>query len=292
MMKAIEISGLTKNYGKHRGVENLTLTVEEGEWMGFIGPNGAGKSTTIRTLLGFIKATEGKTCVLGYDSWKDRNKLLKNVGYLPSEAIFYSDMNVRDVLDYSLSLHSFRDKKRQKELSEKMELDLSRKVRDLSYGNRKKVAIVSALQHSPALLVLDEPTGGLDPLMQREFFDILKEEHAKGTTIFMSSHILSEIEHHAETAAFIRGGELILSGKVSEIAKTSARRVTLRGKCDVSGLYGIKELRKDKEGMSFLYSGDSKDLLGALEKGSIMDFTVTEPDLEEIFLHYYRKEGK
>ncbi|MGN1163515.1 MAG: ATP-binding cassette domain-containing protein [Candidatus Ornithospirochaeta sp.] len=291
-MKAIEISGLTKNYGKHRGVENLSLSVENGEWMGFIGPNGAGKSTTIRTLLGFIKATKGKSTVFGLDSWKDRNKILERVGYLPSEAIFYNDMTVGEVLEYSLSLHSAKDKSKMKILSERMELDVSRKVKELSYGNRKKVAIVASLQHSPSLLVLDEPTGGLDPLMQKEFFDILEEEHKDGTTIFMSSHILSEIEHHAQSAAFIRGGELILSGRVEEIARTSARRVNLRGECDVSSLKGIKELRKDKDGMSFLYSGGSKELLSAMEKGNIRDFTVTEPDLEEIFLHYYRKEEK
>ena len=292
MNNAVSLEGLVKRYGKHRGIEGLDLKVKEGEWFGYIGPNGAGKSTTIRTMLGLIKATEGKSTVLGMDSWKDREKIMEKVGYLPSEAIFYPEMTVSETLDYALSLHGCKDRRRQKELSERLELDTGRKIGELSYGNRKKVGIVCALEHNPSLLILDEPTGGLDPLMQREFFSMLEEEHRKGVTIFMSSHILSEIESHAETAAAIREGRIIVSGKVEEISKTNARRVSLRGKADISTLTGVKEVVEDKNGMSFLYSGEASALLEALYKGSVKDFTVTEPDLEEVFLHYYRKEEK
>ena len=292
MNNAVSLEGLVKRYGKHRGIEGLDLKVKEGEWFGYIGPNGAGKSTTIRTMLGLIKATEGKSTVLGMDSWKDREKIMEKVGYLPSEAIFYPEMTVSETLDYALSLHACKDRRRQKELSERLELDTGRKIGELSYGNRKKVGIVCALEHNPSLLILDEPTGGLDPLMQREFFSRLEEEHRKGVTIFMSSHILSEIEHHAETAAAIREGRIIVSGKVEEISKTNARRVSLRGKADISTLTGVKEVVEDKNGISFLYSGEASALLEALYKGSVKDFTVTEPDLEEVFLHYYRKEEK
>ena len=292
MNNAVSLEGLVKRYGKHRGIEGLELKVKEGEWFGYIGPNGAGKSTTIRTMLGLIKATEGKSTVLGMDSWKDREKIMEKVGYLPSEAIFYPEMTVSETLDYALSLHACKDRRRQKELSERLELDTGRKIGELSYGNRKKVGIVCALEHNPSLLILDEPTGGLDPLMQREFFSMLEEEHRKGVTIFMSSHILSEIESHAETAAAIREGRIIVSGKVEEISKTNARRVSLRGKADISTLTGVKEVVEDKNGMSFLYSGEASALLEALYKGSVKDFTVTEPDLEEVFLHYYRKEEK
>ena len=292
MNNAVSLEGLVKRYGKHRGIEGLDLKVKEGEWFGYIGPNGAGKSTTIRTMLGLIKATEGKSTVLGMDSWKDREKIMEKVGYLPSEAIFYPEMTVSETLDYALSLHGCKDRRRQKELSERLELDTGRKIGELSYGNRKKVGIVCALEHNPSLLILDEPTGGLDPLMQREFFSMLEEEHRKGVTSFMSSHILSEIESHAETAAAIREGRIIVSGKVEEISKTNARRVSLRGKADISTLTGVKEVVEDKNGMSFLYSGEASALLEALYKGSIKDFTVTEPDLEEVFLHYYRKEEK
>ena len=292
MNNAVSLEGLVKRYGKHRGIEGLDLKVKEGEWFGYIGPNGAGKSTTIRTMLGLIKATEGKSTVLGMDSWKDREKIMEKVGYLPSEAIFYPEMTVSETLDYALSLHGCKDRRRQKELSERLELDTGRKIGELSYGNRKKVGIVCALEHNPSLLILDEPTGGLDPLMQREFFSMLEEEHRKGVTIFMSSHILSEIESHAETAAAIREGRIIVSGKVEEISRTNARRVSLRGKADISTLTGVKEVVEDKNGMSFLYSGEASALLEALYKGSVKDFTVTEPDLEEVFLHYYRKEEK
>ena len=292
MNNAVSLEGLVKRYGKHRGIEGLDLKVKEGEWFGYIGPNGAGKSTTIRTMLGLIKATEGKSTVLGMDSWKDREKIMEKVGYLPAEAIFYPEMTVSETLDYALSLHACKDRRRQKELSERLELDTGRKIGELSYGNRKKVGIVCALEHNPSLLILDEPTGGLDPLMQREFFSMLEEEHRKGVTIFMSSHILSEIESHAETAAAIREGRIIVSGKVEEISRTNARRVNLRGKIDISTLTGVKEVVEDKNGMSFLYSGEASALLEALYKGSVKDFTVTEPDLEEVFLHYYRKEEK
>lgn len=292
MKYAIEIDNLTKTYGKHRGVENVCLCVKEGEWFGFIGPNGAGKSTTIRTLLGLIKPTDGECKVNGFDSWKMRESIMKDVGYLPSEAIFYPEMSVKETLDYALSFFNKNDTKRQNELCQRFQLDTKRKIGELSYGNRKKVGIVASLQHSPSILILDEPTGGLDPLMQREFFLILEEEHKKGKTIFMSSHILSEIEHHAQTAAFIRDGKIILKKEVSEISKTSARRVTLRGRIDVDGISGIKELIKTKDCMSFLFSGESKVLIDALNKGEVKDFTVTEPDLEEVFLHYYKKEEK
>ena len=292
MKYAIEINNLTKTYGKHRGVESVDLSVKEGEWFGFIGPNGAGKSTTIRTLLGLIKPTRGETKVNGMDSWLMKDKIMKDVGYLPSEAIFYPEMTVKETLDYALSFFGNKDGRRQKELCRRFQLDTKRKVGELSYGNRKKVGIVSALQHSPSLLILDEPTGGLDPLMQREFFNLLEEEHKNGKTIFMSSHILSEIEHHAQTAVFIRDGKIILKKEVSELSKTSRRKVSLRGSLDISGLQGVKEVVENKDGISFLYSGDSKVLLDVLSKGDIKDFTVTEPDLEEVFLHYYKREDK
>ena len=291
MNTVIKIEKMSKSYGKHRGVKRIDLEVKEGEWFGFIGPNGAGKSTTIRTLLGFIKPSEGETKVFGLDSWKDRDKIMESVGYLPSEAIFYPEMSVKETLDYALSFYKKKTDNRQKELMERFNLDGKRRIGELSYGNRKKVGIVSALQHSPTLLLLDEPTGGLDPLMQREFFNLLEEEHKEGKTIFMSSHILSEIEHHAERAVFIREGEIILDKKVVDISKNSARRVSLRGSVDLSSLPCVTKEEKEKDGVSFLYSGDAQLLLDVLSKGKVKDITITEPDLEEVFLHYYTKEN-
>ena len=194
-MNIIETNGLTKSYGKSRGINKLNLSISEGDFFGFIGPNGAGKSTTIRTLLGLITPTDGSAKVLGYDIVKDNQKILSQVGYLPSEINFYSKMKVKDVIKYSASLHKADCQKKAANLCERLGLDMSRKVDDLSLGNRKKVGIVCAVQHSPKLLILDEPTSGLDPLMQREFFNILTEENEAGATIFFSSHILSEVQN-------------------------------------------------------------------------------------------------
>ena len=165
-------------------------------------------------------------------------------------------------------------------------------MEELSFGNRKKVGIVCALQHKPELLILDEPTSGLDPLMQREFFAILRERSREGATVFLSSHVLSEIQHHCNRAAIIRGGRIVNSGAVSQLAQSSARRVQLRGKADLTGLPGIRDLSQSAEGASFLYSGEPQALLQTLARGTVRDLTIAEPDLEEIFLHYYEKEGE
>ena len=208
-MDAIKTTGLTKYYGKARGIIDLNLCVPEGEFFGFIGPNGAGKSTTIRTLLGLISPSSGSAEILGMDMVKERQKILDCVGYLPSEAVFYPGMRVRDVLKLSAGLRKKDCREEAARLCERLELDTARKVEELSFGNRKKVAIVCALQHRPRLLVLDEPTSGLDPLMQREFFSILRERNREGTTVFLSSHVLSEIQRNCRRAAIIREGRLI-----------------------------------------------------------------------------------
>ena len=291
-MNAIETKQLTKFYGSARGIEKLDLTVEQGDFFGFIGPNGAGKSTTIRTLLGLISPTGGQAQVLGLDIRKDKPKILSRVGYLPSEVTFYAGMKVSEVLSLSARLRK-RDCEREAEaLCQRLQLDVSRRVEDLSLGNRKKVGIVCALQHDPELLILDEATSGLDPLMQREFFEILKERNQAGVTVFLSSHVLSEIQHHCNRAAIIRGGRIVNSGAVSQLAQSSARRVQLRGKADLTGLPGIRDLSQSAEGASFLYSGEPQALLQTLARGTVRDLTIAEPDLEEIFLHYYEEEGE
>lgn len=291
-MAAIEIKNLTKSYGKARGIIDVNLTVEEGEFFGFIGPNGAGKSTTIRTLLGMIQLTSGNASVLGYDIQKEKTKLLSEVGYLPSEAVFYSGMKVKDVLKLSADLHKKDCTEERNRLCERLQLEVNRKVEELSFGNRKKVAIVCALQHNPRLLILDEPTSGLDPLMQKEFFDILRERNEKGVTIFLSSHILSEVQNHCKRAAIIREGRLVACDSVDALAKTNAKRVTIVGVVNVDGLEGVRDKRKELEAVSFLYSGDMNELVKHISKSDIKDISITEPDLEEIFLHYYEEEEK
>lgn len=291
-MDAIKITNLTKSYGKPRGIQNLSLTVKQGEFFGFIGPNGAGKSTTIRTLLGLIHKTSGNAEILGMDIQKDNQKILSKIGYLPSESAFYAGMRVRDVLKLSADLRKIDCKDEAEKLCERLQLDTSRKVEELSFGNRKKVAIVCALQHNPELLILDEPTSGLDPLMQREFFDILRERNEAGTTIFLSSHILSEIQRNCSRAAIIREGGVIACDSVEALTKTRAKRVTVHGDVELSKLNDIRNLQTTEHGTSFLYGGDIDTLIHTLSAGHLDDLSIAEPDLEEIFLHYYTDGGE
>ena len=290
-MEIIKTTRLTKYYGKARGIINLDLTVTQGEFFGFIGPNGAGKSTTIRTLLGLISPTSGSAMIFGKDVTKEKESILRNIGYLPSEALFYQGMKVKDILKLSADLRKKDCTAESKLLCKRLQLDTTRKIDELSFGNRKKVAIVCALQHRPELLVLDEPTGGLDPLMQKEFFDILRERNKEGTTIFLSGHVLSEIQRNCTRAAIIRDGRIIACDSVDALSKTNAKRITVHGIIDLEHLSGIRDRKETKGSVSFLYSGDMNSLLRTLSSGQVNDLTVTEPDLEEVFLHYYEKEG-
>ena len=291
-MNAIETKGLTKYYGKARGIEDLNLTVSEGEMFGFIGPNGAGKSTTIRTLLGLIKKSGGSASVLGMDIEKDKEKILGEVGYLPSEASFYSGMRVNEVLELSAKLRKKDCREEMKHLSQRLELDLSRKVAELSLGNRKKVGIVAAMQHKPRLYILDEPTSGLDPLIQREFFALLKERSEEGATVFLSSHVLSEIGRYCSRAGILRDGRLIREGDVNELTGTGIKRVILSGASQLPDIDGIKDVKQNDANLSFLYSGRADELVAALAKLSFDDITLTDPDIEDVFMHYYAREGE
>ena len=289
--KAITASGLTKFYGKARGINGLNLEVETGEFFGFIGPNGAGKSTTIRTLLGLISPTSGSASVLDMDIRKNSRAILKRVGYLPSDTAFYNGMRVRDMLKLSADLRGKDCGAAAAELCERLQLDRDKKVEDLSFGNRKKVGIVCALQHDPELLILDEPTGGLDPLMQKEFFDIVRERNNEGATIFLSSHILSEVQHNCTRAAVIREGKIIACDSVEALGRSNAKRISVIGDVSLDDLDGIKDLSVAGQTSSFLFSGDMNKLLERLSKGNVNDLSISEPDLEEIFLHYYEKDG-
>lgn len=291
-MNAIETKKLTKFYGTARGIVELDLTVKEGEFFGFIGPNGAGKSTLIRTLLGLISATSGEAAIFGHNIRKENKKILSITGYLPSEAVFYNGMKVRDIIKLSAQLRGMDCTAEAQKLCQRLQLDPNRKVEELSFGNRKKVGIVCALQHKPRLLVLDEPTSGLDPLMQKEFFDILQERNAEGTTIFLSSHILSEIQRNCTRAAIIRDGRIIACDSVEALSRTNAKRITLQGQVDLGGLAVIRDMAVQDGSVSFLYSGEMGALLQKLAAGTVKDLSITDPDLDEIFMHYYEKEGE
>lgn len=290
-MDAIQIRKLTKYYGKNRGIIELDLTVKKGEFFGFIGPNGAGKSTTIRTMLGLIFPTGGNAQIFGMDVVKKKQDILRKVGYLPSESAFYPGMKVKEVLKLSADLRKKDCSEETKLLCDRMQLDTTRKVEELSFGNRKKVFIVCALQHCPELLILDEPTGGLDPLMQKEFFDILQERNKQGTTIFLSSHVLSEIQRNCTRAAIIRDGRIIACDSVDALSQTNAKRITVQGQINLNELKGICDRKSSGDSISFLFNGDINELLRTLSASQVSDLTITEPDLEEIFLHYYEKDG-
>ena len=287
-MNIISTHNLTKYYGKSRGIIDLNLEIPEGEIFGFIGPNGAGKSTTIRTLLGLIKPTSGSARIFDKDIVSEKEDILSQIGYMPSEAMFYSGMRVEDIIRFSASLHKKDCSPQAENLCDRLQLDVRKKVDELSLGNRKKVSIVCALQHNPKLCILDEPTSGLDPLMQKEFFSLLEERHKEGATIFLSSHILSEISRYCSRAAIIREGKLIALDTVEALsAHTNARRITLSGTTHVPQLNGIKDTVPGDNSVSFLFQGDIKELLSELSKLPLADLTVTEPDLEEIFMHFY-----
>ncbi len=291
-MNIIETKALTKSYGSSRGIIDVDLTVKEGDFFGFIGPNGAGKSTTIRTLLGLISQTSGSAQIFGRNITSQKEKILADIGYMPSEATFYGKMRVSEVIRLSANLRGLDCSAEAKSLCERLELDTGKRINELSLGNRKKVSIVCALQHKPKLCVLDEPTSGLDPLMQKEFYNILEERNREGATIFLSSHILSEVQRYCKHAAVIREGRLLISDSIEKLGHTDAKRVTVRGIDAPPQIHNIRDIKVYNDSVSFLYSGSVNNLLQALCSIPLTDVNITEPDLEEIFMHYYEKEEK
>lgn len=210
MAKVIEIGHLTKTYGKNRGVTDVSLDVSEGDIFGFLGPNGAGKSTTIRSMMGFLKFDSGSIRILGMDSVKDREKILTQVGYMPSEAWFYDSMKVSEVISYAADIRGIDCSEEAGKLCERLKVNTNKKIRELSYGNKKKVSIVCAMQHKPKLFIFDEPTGGLDPLMQRSFFELITEYVDHGATCLLSTHVLTEVNKYCRHAAIMREGKLTM----------------------------------------------------------------------------------
>lgn len=290
-MKIIEVNNLTKYYGKSRGIIDVSFDVEEGEVFGFIGPNGAGKSTTIRILLSLIYPTSGSARIFGKDCIKYGPDIKNDIGYLPSEVFYYDNMKVIDLLKYSASFYKKDCSKRIKELSELMDLDLDKRIEDLSYGNRKKVGIVQGLLHEPKLLILDEPTSGLDPLMQQRFFNLLKEENKKGVTILFSSHILSEVQKLCDMVAIIKEGKIVSLEKISTLRENSYKKIYVEVNAPLKSEYfnmdGVSDLQVKDRTVSFLFKGDINNITKKIAEISISDIAIEEPSLEEIFMHYY-----
>ncbi len=290
-MHLIETSNLTKFYGKARGIKDISFSINEGEVFGFIGPNGAGKSTTIRILLALIRPSSGEAKIAGLDCTKQSKEIKKILGYVPSEVNYYDDMRVNDLLKYSARFYRKDCNQRIKELADRFELDLHKKIDSLSYGNKKKVAIIQALIHEPRLLIFDEPTGGLDPLMQNIFFETLEEEHKKGTSILFSSHILTEVQRMCDRVAIIKDGQLLKVEHIDELRKNNFKKVHLElGVAANVNLQaeGITKVEQKGNVVDFLYSGDMKQLACLLYANDISNFVVEDPSLEEIFMHYYK----
>ena len=289
-MDIINTEALTKFYGKSRGIIDVSLSVEKGDIFGFIGPNGAGKSTFIRTLLGLISASSGRAEIFGLDSARNKIETLSRIGYLPSEAAFYNGMKVKDIIELSASLRGVDCSKEAKILCERLELDTSRKVDELSLGNRKKVGIVCAMQHRPELYILDEPTSGLDPLMQKEFYTLLSERNTEGATVFVSSHVLSEIGRYCKHAAVIREGRILACDSVERLGHTGVKRVVLRGISQLPDSLEARDVKWEGSGVSFLYDRKPSELVRSLIGIEFEDVNITDPELEEVFMHYYAKE--
>lgn len=291
--QAIVLNQLTKHYGTHRGINDLSFSVNEGEFFGFIGPNGAGKSTTIRTLMGLIHPSGGNASIFGLDCQTKASVIARDVGYLPSENSYYENMKVRELLQYTADLYGMDCETKMYELSERLNLDLTRKIEDLSLGNKKKVGIVSAIMTSPKLIIMDEPTSGLDPLIQQAFYDILKEENSRGATVFFSSHVLSEVQKLCDRVAILKEGQLIGIQSIKELRESGYKKVTLSAKeaipRDFFNLSGIANYAEtaDKTSVSFMYNGNITAIIDKLHLLHLDDVLLEEPSLEEIFMHYY-----
>jgi ABC-2 type transport system ATP-binding protein len=292
-MNVIEIKDLTKNYKKSRGVIDVNLNVEEGEIFGFIGPNGAGKSTTIRTLLGLIYPTKGTATIFG-KSCIQNPEVKMELGYLPSEVFYYDNMRVIDLLKYSASFYKKDCNKRINELAQIMDLDLKKKIDDLSFGNKKKVGIVQGLLHEPKLIILDEPTSGLDPLMQQKFFELIAAENKKGATVFFSSHILGEVQKMCSRVAFIKEGKIIKTEKMSTLQENSYKRFSIEAKTEIDkaffDLKGVSSFELKNNTANFIFKGNLNSIMKKVSEIELRNISIEEPDLEEIFMHYYAKE--
>jgi ABC-2 type transport system ATP-binding protein len=289
-MSIIEVEHLTKYYGKSRGIVDVSFNVEEGEIFGFIGPNGAGKSTTIRLLLSLIHPTSGNARVFGKDVVTQGPEIRRDVGYLPSEVYYYEGMKVIDLLKYSASFYDCDCTARMHELSELMELELHRRISDLSYGNKKKVGIVQGLLHSPRLLFLDEPTAGLDPLMQRKFFDLIRQENTRGVTVFFSSHILGEVQRLCTRVGIIREGKIAEISDIRTLQQNNYKKVHITAQGldpQAFALPGVTNLQSEDSSVHFFFKGDINLVLHKIAPLQVSDVSIEEPTLEEIFMHYY-----
>jgi ABC-2 type transport system ATP-binding protein len=289
---AIRTEGLTKSYGRKRGIIDVDLEVRQGEIFGYLGPNGAGKSTTIRLLLDFIRPTKGTASVLGHPTHGSAVKLRRDIGYLPGEMALYPRMTGRDLLRYFAALRGVKDLAHAEELADRLDTELDRPIKALSHGNKQKVGLVQALMHRPSLIILDEPTTGLDPLVQQEFYRILDEVRADGRTVFLSSHVLAEVERIADRVGIVREGRIAVISEVETLKRQARRKLELHFESPVSPedfrrLPGVVEARADGRILGLTVEGSVDDIVKLASRFTVLNIVSREQDLEEVFLTYY-----
>lgn len=294
-MNIIEIKTLTKAYGKNRGIDNVNLSINEGEIFGFIGPNGAGKSTTIKTLLNLIFPTSGEAKIFGLDCVKETTKIKENIGYVPSEVRYYDDMTVKEIIDYAKSFKKNLDEEYVDRLIKLFDVELSKKIYQLSLGNKKKVSIIQALIHKPKLLILDEPTNGLDPLVQKHLFDELIALNKNGSTIFLSSHNLTEVEEFCHRVAIIKEGKIVEVRKLDDFEHKTLKKVSITVDKDITkeikALGGLI-VEHEENTIIFNYDKDINELIALISKYTVSNLIIEERKLSEEFMTYYEMEDK
>lgn len=286
----LEVKNLTKYYGKIKGIENITFELKQGEIFGFIGPNGAGKSTTIRSIMNLINKTSGKVLIENKEFTKDDIKTKEKIGYLPSEIYLYDDLTVKQMLDYHEKFYKKDIHQRRIELVQKLQLDETKKIEDLSLGNLKKLGIILACMHEPKILILDEPTSGLDPIAQNTFYEILKEEKKKGTTIIYSTHILSEVSKICDRVGIIKDGKLIKVEKINDLLEKSLTEITITSKENEKIIKEIDAnvISKEQNTIKLSTKLSHNELIKILAKYQIERILIEEAQLEDIFIHYYK----
>ena len=292
----IHTERLTKRYGEQRGVDDVSLDVDAGEIYGFLGPNGAGKTTTIRTLLGLLHPTSGSARVFGLDSERDSPTIRARLGNLPGDFSYDVRLTGRELVEHFARLRGISGHGRAEELAARFHADLDRPLGELSHGNRQKIGLVQALFHEPELLVLDEPTGGLDPLMQQQFLELLEEERERGATVFLSSHDLDEVQRVCDRVGIIREGRLIAVERVADLMRRSYRHVAIEFEAapaaeEFARLPGVYELTASGERLAFRAEGDLDAVVKAAARHTVRDIEVSQPTLDEIFLTYYGAEA-
>ena len=292
MTALIETDKLTKTYGRHRGIVDVDLMVEEGEAFGFLGPNGAGKTTTIRTLLDHLRPTSGRARIFGIDTTEDPVAIHRRVGYLPGEFTLYDKLTGRQTIEYFANLRGGVDGAYQRDLIARLDVDPSRKFKEYSKGNKQKIGLIVALQHRPDLLMLDEPTSGLDPLVQQTFYAVIREAKAEGRTVFLSSHILGEVEKTCDRVAIIRDGRLARVDRVEALRDLAHHQVELRFAGEVpvgafAGLPGVSDVTTEANLLRLRVSGSITPIVREAARYELLDFVSREPTLEESFLAEY-----